>query len=131
MMTTAYHPQNNRQSERKNQIIELAIWNHMFDHPDQPWIDIVPSLQWRLNNIYSEPINCFPHEYLFGFKIPDFNGRLLNQSTPETEEIRYIYEYIQKDIQLAMDIAVAIAKHCYDSCHYQKEFAEDDEVWIS
>ncbi len=45
MMTTMYHPQNDRQSERKNQVVELAIRNHTFDHPDQPWIDIVPSLQ--------------------------------------------------------------------------------------
>ncbi len=86
-MTTVYHLQNDGQSERKNQVVELAIRNHMFDHSDQLWIDIVPSLQWRLNNVYSEPIDCFPHEYLFGFKIPDFSNRLLNQNIPEAEEI--------------------------------------------
>ncbi len=103
----------------------------MFDHPDQPWIDIVPSLQWRLNNVYSEPIDCFPHEYLFGFKIPDFNGRLLNQNIPEAEEIRYMHKYIWRDIQLIMDIAAAVAKCRYDSYHHQEEFIEGDEVWIS
>ncbi len=34
MMTIMYHPQNDEQSERKNQIVELAIRNHMFDHSD-------------------------------------------------------------------------------------------------
>ncbi len=131
MITTIYHLQNDRQSERKNQIVELTIWNHMFDHPDQSWIDIMPSLQWRLNNTYSEPIDCSPHKYLFSFKIPDFNDRLLNQNIPEAEEIRYIYEHIRRDIQLAMDTAAIVAKCRYNSYYHQKEFAEGDEVWIS
>ncbi len=42
-----------------------------------------------------------------------------------------MYEYIWRDIQLAMDIAAAVTKHRYDSCYCQEEFVEDDEVWIS
>ncbi len=30
-----------------------------------------------------------------------------------------------------MDTAAAVAKHRYDSCHRQEEFAEGDEIWIS
>ncbi len=109
----------------------MAIRNYMFDHPDQFWIDIIPSLQWRLNNIYLEPIDYSPHKYLFDFKISDFSDRLLNQNISETEEIRYMHEYIQRDTQLAIDIAAVITKHCYDSCHHQEEFAKGNEIWIS
>ncbi len=38
--------------------------------------------------------------------------------------------HIQKDIQLAMDIAVTVTKCRYNSYHRQKEFVEGDEVWI-
>ncbi len=40
-------------------------------------------------------------------------------------------EHIQRDTQLAIDIAAVIAKYRYDSCHCQEEFAKGDEVWIS
>ncbi len=80
--------------------------------------------------MYSKPIDCSSHEYLFGFKIPDFSNRLLNQSIPEAEEIRSIHKHIRRDIQLAMDTAAVVAKCRYNSCHRQKEFAEGDEVWI-
>ncbi len=91
----------------------------------------MPSLQWRLNNMYSKPIDCSLHEYLFSFKIPDFNNRLLNQNTPKAEEIRYMHEHIRRNTQLAINTTAVVTKHRYDSYHHQEEFVEGDEVWIS
>ena len=44
LMTTAYHPQGDGLSERKNQTVEIAIRYHYYMHPESNWVDLLPSL---------------------------------------------------------------------------------------
>jgi hypothetical protein len=76
-MTVAYHLQTDGQSERTNQIVELAIRYHVCEYPDKSWVDLLLSLQWNLNNAYIQPIGMSPYEYLFGFKIESPVDRLI------------------------------------------------------
>ncbi len=131
MMTTAYHPQSDGQSERKNQTVELAVRYHAFERPDENWLDLIPSLQWNLNNSFSAPIDTSPHEFLFGFKIPGPVDRITRGIPADVAKIRYMREHLRRDAQLAMDIAAAIAKRQYDAAHRQVEFAEGDKVWLT
>lgn len=130
MMTTAYHPQSDGQSERTNQEVELAIRYHVAEHPDEPWIDVLPSLQWNLNGAHSRAIDCSPHEYLFGFKIHRPADRLAHTPTKQVAELRYMRQELRRDAQLAMDIAAAHAKRLYDAKHRHEEFEVGDKVWL-
>jgi len=110
MMTTAYHPQSGGQSEQKNKMVEWAIRYHAYEHPDELWVDVIPSLQWSLNKAHSSATGMSPHEYLFGFKIAGPLDRLSNKPSKDIAEIRYMREALRRDAQLAMDIAAATAK---------------------
>ena len=50
--------------------MEIALRYHHFMHPDRPWTDVLPSLQWNINNAYVGSIQASAHEILFGFKLP-------------------------------------------------------------
>ena len=51
MIATAYHHQANGQSERTNQVIEIALRFHLTAFPDDDWIEILPYLQAENNNV--------------------------------------------------------------------------------
>jgi len=132
MMTTAWHPQSDGQSEQKNKVVELGIRHFCYEWPTQPWVDIIPSLQWNLNGAYSRSTETTPHEYLFGFKLPGPLNRLTDSSIPKNvAELRFLRESIRREAQLAMDTAAAVAKRHYDINHRQIEFNVGDEVWLS
>jgi hypothetical protein len=134
MMTTAYHPQSDGQSEQKNKVVELAIRYHACERPDEPWVDVIPSLQWNLNGAHSTAIDASPHEYLFGFKIGGPLDRLSNNTKAipkDVVEMRYLREALRRDAQLAMDIAAATAKRHYNQRHRQVEFEQGDKVWLA
>jgi hypothetical protein len=130
MMTTAWHPQSDGQSEVKNKIVELAIRYHAYENPDEDWVDLIPALQWNLNSAHSRVINASPHEYLFGFKIAGPLDRLTGVFK-EATEIRFMREAIRQDAQLAIDISNAAAKRRYDGQHRQVKFNEGDQVWLT
>ncbi len=132
LMTTAWHPQADGQSERTNQIIELAIRHHAYEHPDRFWVDLLPSLQWNLNNAHTQPIDMSPHEYLFGFKIESPADRLIGTSKlPESAlQQRFMREHLRRDAQIASDEANAVAKRHYDKTHRWEEFDVGDQVWL-
>ncbi|KAL8366740.1 hypothetical protein RB595_010549 [Gaeumannomyces hyphopodioides] len=129
-MTTAYHPQADGQSERKNQVVEMAIRYHAFENPDSDWADLIPALQWNLNNAYTEPIEASPHEYLFGFKMQGPLDRLTGNTPKSLRDMRYMREHLRRDAQLASDIAAAQSKRIYDAKHRQVEFEVGDKVWL-
>jgi hypothetical protein len=132
MMTTAHHPQSDGQSEVKNKVVELAIRYHTYERPDEAWVNLIPSLQWDLNNAHSTAIDCSPHEYLFGFKIQGTLDRLQGKTIPmAVTEMKFMREAVRRDAQLAMDIAAATAKRIYDAKHRQVEFNEGDKVWLT
>ncbi|RWA09357.1 hypothetical protein EKO27_g5767 [Xylaria grammica] len=130
LMTTAYHPQGDGLSERKNQTVEIAMRYYTFEHPDRPWVDVLPALQWNLNSAYSAPIKSSPHEQLFGFRLPGPNNILTQVDTTSYEDIRFLREHLRKDAELAMDFAASRAKYFYDRKHKLMEFNVRDEVYL-
>ncbi len=95
-------------------------------------MDLLPSLQWNLNNAHTRPIGMSPHEYLFGFKIESPADRLTSvlRAPEDILERRFMREHLRKDAQFAMDQANALAKRYYDSKHRWEEFEVGDQVWL-
>lgn len=130
-MTTAYHPQADGQSERKNQDVELALRYYVAEHPDSDWVDVLPALQWNLNSAHSRTLDASPYEFLFGFKIPGPVDRLTSSDLPlQTADIRFMREHLRRDAQLAMDIVASDNKTRYDAQHRQIEFDVGSKVWL-
>ena len=115
-LSTAYHPQTDGLSERKNQTVEIAIRFHTNTSDSPNWSAILPALQHNLNNSLSEVLGKSPNEVVLGFKPrtpidmagykPDNVGH-----TAAIDTIRQIYQ--DKAIVL-IDAASEIAKQRYD-----------------
>lgn len=131
MMTTAHHPQSDGQSENTNYLVELAIRHWCTEHaPEYNWVDILPALQWHMNNSYSRVIDASPHEFLYGFRLSSPADRLAGPIPKQVDDIRFMREHLRRDAQLSMDIVAAEAKRLYDAKHRQIEFNVGDKVWL-
>src|SRR6266566_4891044 len=95
-------------------------------------MDLLPSLQWNLNNVYIRPIGMSLYEYLFGFKLESSVDRLIAalRVSEDILERRFMREHLRKDVQFAMDQVNAFAKRYYDSKHRWEEFEVGDQVWL-
>lgn len=130
-MTTAYHPQADGQSESTNHIVELAIRHYCVEYaPDFNWIDVLPSLQWNLNNAHVRAIDASPHEYLYGFKIQAPADRLKDVVPKQAADIRFMRQHLRRDAQLTMNGVSAESKQIYDAKHRPLEFNIGNQVWL-
>jgi hypothetical protein len=90
-------PKRKKKKKKKKKFVELAIRYHTYENPDENWVDLIPALQWNLNNAHSRVINTNPHEYLFGFKIAGPLDRLTGVSKKATD-VRFMRKTIESVI---------------------------------
>lgn len=127
-MSTAWHPQTDGQSERKNQDIEIAIRYHCAALPSEPWINILPALQHNHNNAKSSVLGRSPNEVVYGFKPRDIISTLeVPQTAVDFDTLRKLY---QKEAKAAIDFAAADAKARYDAKHNPISFNIGDSVYL-
>ena len=129
-MTAAYHPQANGAAERKNQEVEIAIRFYYAEHPGEPWIDVIPTLQWHLNQAHHDAIGTSPHELLFGFRPRGPANALADEAAPAARSVRFLRESLRRDAEFSLSFAEARAKRSYDKRHRDITFEEGDWVWL-
>ena len=86
-----------------------------------------------MNNGYSKPIDISLYEYLFGFKIPEPTQRLLRGNDDkgiDIDKLRFLQEHLRQDAQLAMGVAAAVEKRCYNSKHCCIKFNVSNKVFL-
>ena len=68
LYSSAYYPQSDRQSERTNQTIEIALRYYLssLNNPKE-WPSVLPRLQSYLNNLVSAATGKTPNEAAYGF----------------------------------------------------------------
>ncbi|GKF00628.1 putative reverse transcriptase domain-containing protein [Tanacetum coccineum] len=66
-MSTAYHPQTNRQSERTIQTLEDMLCTYVIDFGNG-WVRHLPLVEFSYNNSYHASIKAAPFEALYGRK---------------------------------------------------------------
>lgn len=116
LMSTAWHPQTDGASERKNQTVEIGFRYHNFAFPDQPWSSMILPFQAALDNAYSAPRNASPNEITFGFKTSTDVISLLKESSDDiTPQI--IRDLRQRDAEISLEFARNDAKLRYDAKH--------------
>lgn len=117
LMSTAWHPQTDGLSERKNQTAEIAIRHFALAHPDLPWTSALVALQAGLNNAYSAAINTSPNELVYGFRPSTELSVATGTATEQTGDYNVIRKLLQQDAQIAIDFAANTAKERYDRKH--------------
>ena len=65
MMSTAFHPQTDGQSERTIQVLEDMLRAFVLDHKGS-WVEHFSLLEFTYNNSYQESIQMAPYEALYG-----------------------------------------------------------------
>jgi hypothetical protein len=127
-MTTAYHPQADGLSERKNQTVEIAIRFYYIEHPHANWTHLLPSLQWSLNGALNAGTKMSAHEYIYGFRPQS----ALDAITPMevTPDLPFLREAMRREAQLAMDFAAMRGKRAYDKNHKPIILKAGDRVYL-
>ena len=70
LLSTAYHPQTDGQSERTNQTVEIALRYYLAKYPDGAleWEFILPHIQFIFNNSVNTSTGQTPNEVCLGFR---------------------------------------------------------------
>jgi len=111
LMTTAYHPQADGQSERTNQTVEEAIRMFVYDNPDVPWIESVPSIQHMMNNSQNAT-GSSATEIMYGQRVREAIDAFAPTSNASAERLVHRNEASQ-----AIALAQAASKGYYDRRH--------------
>jgi hypothetical protein len=127
LVSTAYHPQTDGQSERTNQTVKIALRFLTADHPKTEWTEFLPGLTMKLNNMVHESTGYSATEIMYGEKVSE-GLDLLNAATSK-ERVRNRFEFRQEAIE-ALDFAAIRSKAYYDA-HYKELYLQPgDKVFL-
>ena len=129
MVSTAYHPQTDGQSERTNQTIEIALRFHLTCYPNEEWDKFLITLKSTLNNSSNASTGLSPNEIVYGMKLnegtPPISG--VDKEQPEVIEDRNANRQQAAD---SLAFAAIDAKHRYDAKHVPLNMDEGDLVFL-
>lgn len=83
LVSTAYHPQTDSQSERTNQSVEIALRYFVTANRGEDCTQVLPYLQGSFNNSKNQSTNVLPNEILYGFNVRDTLRLLAADLPPE------------------------------------------------
>ena len=111
LYSTAYHPQTDGASERTNQTVKIALrfFVHAMDDPLR-WPEVLPRIQFLLNNTSSSTTGKTPNEIAYGFS----PGRPLDLFSSTTLLDTYVTCIAAAD---AILFALANHKNHYNRSH--------------
>ena len=134
-MSTAFHPQTNRQTERMNAIMEQYL-RAFVNYQQNDWTHWLPMAEFASNNHTSETTGCSPffgnhgfhprmafsqHPVQNGNDIRDVNANTLSQKMNE------IFEQMKAEMSRAQTIQ---AKQADKHCRKGVELRIGDRVWM-
>jgi mannose-6-phosphate isomerase class I len=85
-LSSAYHPQTDRQTERVNQVLEQYLWCFINCHQDN-WVDLLPVAEFAYNNTFQESIHQTSFFANYGYH-PRFDSLNLSLAeNPATQDL--------------------------------------------
>lgn len=131
LLSTAYAPQTDGQSERTNQTVEQMLRSYIGYDPNRQWTSDLKEIEFILNSHSSESSSKSPFEILYGFNPRsawNFNYR---ESDPETNlDFFEQREIIRSEALRHLDWSRAIMAKKYDQNWHERDLAVGDEVYI-
>ena len=132
LVSTAYHPQSDGQSEKTNQTVEIALRHYIAAH-QRDWPEHLPAIQAAINTSVSKATNYTPLQLLYGITprhaLDFFKGNLYNsKSTAELwAENRTI---MRRDAADSIAHAQEEMKRYKDPKQKPLSFAKGDRVYL-
>src|SRR5205814_1929532 len=128
LLSKAYHPQTDGQSERTNQMVEVALRYYVSMYQDD-WVEHVELIQAAINVMISATTNHSPFEILYGFN-PKHGLDLLIASNSVTDDWAAQGEMCRKDAADAISIAQQEMIRYRDAKRKAISFAVGDKVFL-
>ena len=122
---TTWYSQTDGQSERTNQIVEIALRFHLTTGTDN-WVSILPFLQALLNNSTTST-GFAPNKLAYGFRVRDTLGLLSDLLPKDLDSLRLIK---REEVDDAIAFANAITKTRYNSAHKAINLSEGSLVFL-
>ena len=112
-LSTAYHPQTDRQSERTNQSVEQVLRTVISYHQDD-WVDWLPVVEFALNNHLTKSLKTTP--FYVNYSFHPHIGSLPQIDTPIISVDNFVshIQQVQKDTKKALEQAAEDMKRFYD-----------------
>jgi hypothetical protein len=128
-LTTAYHPQANRQVERKNQEVEIYLKLFTGKHQDD-WADLLPTAEFVINSRLNSATGHTPFELLYGY-MPDFMIPVGRPSgIPVLDKCLQNLQSVRKDTEAALCLSKKQMQTDVEQCMKPYKFNVRDKVWL-
>ena len=131
--STSYHPQTDGQTERMNKVLEDMLRHYITPKQDN-WDDMLPILEFAINNSYQDSIKDTPFYANYG-KHPRVPDDIKREGKPSKNPQAYNFiTNIEKAILKAktcLKNAQHRQKQHYDARHRDLQFKVGDKVWLS
>jgi hypothetical protein len=126
MVTTAYHPQADGQSERTNQTVEIAL-RFWLSEGNKDWPGFLPFLRASLNNSINTSIGISPNEFCLGFRVQE-PGDLINPA--ENQDPATAKLILRQEAMDAQAYANLRMKERFDIAHKPLQLKPGDWAFI-
>ena len=129
LVSTAYHPQTDGQSERTNQTFEIALRFHIACNPEVPWDKFAVQLRSTLNNSTNTSIGKSPNEITYGMKLND-GLDVSNVGAKDQTDVIDTRNRNRQEAADALAFAAFDAKTRYDGKHKAMVMEVGDKAFI-
>ncbi len=130
MLSTAYHPQSDGQTERTNEDIEIFL-RIFCNHRQDDWDEYLAFAEFAHNNTIHSSIGVSPFFANKGYNPTFTNSPSEAQGNPAAKDRLEVIALVQQEIKSAMAIAQEHQKRYYDQRRKEtKEYKVGDQVML-
>jgi hypothetical protein len=130
LVTTAYHPQSDGQSERTNQTVEMAL-RYLVNVRNTDWAEYLAEVEFHINNSVSAATNVSPMEYLTGIKARTIEVAALPSSSPAVTTWTEHRQTIRQEARDAIVYAQTKMAMYYDKNHQPLSMAIGNLAYVN
>lgn len=129
LMSTAFSPQTDGQSERTNQTMEVMLRSLLSQREFTDWKPLLPIVEFSINSMKSEASLRSPFETLYGFNPRCFPDMILRDQNEEFD-LDYLRETVRKEAYDQLSHARALMAIYYDKDRHDMNIHPGDSVYV-
>jgi hypothetical protein len=133
--TTAYNPRSDGQSERTNQVVEIAL-RHCVNAEQDDWVYYLSEIQFAMNNSVNASTGACPADLLMGYgprgsiDIPAAHLTLRGKAASAVQRAEHI-RIVRQEAQDAIKLAEFTMAATYDKGHRISDIRAGDKVFVN
>lgn len=128
-LSSAYHPQSDRQTERVNQFIEMYL-RCMIGHRPTEWSNWLPLAEWWYNTNHHSALGMSPYQALYAQPPPSVNYQYVRTKDTSVNDMMQRRWSTQQLVKENLIKAQERMKWYADKGRTDREFSVGDEVFL-